>query len=197
MHNPEIPDNILDKVIEIMATIHTLKIDIEDFPKEEFDYSFREEFQGILDNIDRGKELPELSNKDLEKVDSMILEFEKITATIFKNPPEMVLTHGDITGGNILETEDGVIKLLDWDEAKIAPKEKDINCLNDHPSFSSEMYKGLSGFESINQNLIDYYGFVWSLGSIMKNAKKLQDYKQEYGTREYLLEDIVDSLSYY
>jgi hypothetical protein len=28
----------------------------------------------------------------------------------------------------------------------------------------------------------------------MENSKKLQDYKEEYGTRDYLMEDIVDSL---
>jgi thiamine kinase-like enzyme len=197
MRTLEIPGRVIEQVTKIMAEIHTFEVNIEDFPKEDFNYNFREEYTEIVSDMDQGKDIPELSSEDMKKVGDMIVGFEKTTIDILKNSPRMVLTHGDVTGGNIMETEEGVIKLLDWDEAKVAPKERDINFINDHPGFDVEHYKEISGLGDIDQELIDYYGLVWSLESIMENTKKLQRYKEEYGTREYLMEDVIDSLSWY
>jgi len=195
MRTLEISNRIIEEINEIMAQIHKTEVTIKGFPKEDFNYNFRKEYTEILNDINKGKDIPELNPKDFDKVNDMIIKFEKMTSDILKNPPQMVLTHGDITGRNIIEAEDSSIKLLDWDEAKIAPKEKDINFINDHPGFDMEVYKERTGSGDIDQSLIDYYGLVWSLESIMENSKKLQDYKEEYGTREYLMEDITDSLS--
>ncbi|KUK77732.1 MAG: spectinomycin phosphotransferase [candidate division WS6 bacterium 34_10] len=195
MSTLEIPSRVISRINAIMAQIHTFKVDIEGFSKENFNYNFREEYTKILNDIDKGKEIPELTSKDVKKVDAMIVKLEKMTANFVKNSPSMVLTHGDITGGNIVETKEGGIKLLDWDEAKIAPKERDINFINDHPAFEMEVYKKITGIRDIDQNLTEYYGLVWSLESIIENSKKLQYYKEEYGTREYLMEDIIDSLN--
>jgi thiamine kinase-like enzyme len=194
MRTLEIHDRVISKITEVMAQIHTVQIENDDFPKESFNYNFRKEYTEILNYIDKGKNIPELSSEDIKKVGKMIIQFEKMNADILKNPPQMVLTHGDITGRNIIEAGEEVIKLLDWDEAKIAPKERDINFINDHPAFDMEVYKKMTGSGDMDYSLIEYYSLVWSLESIMENSKKLQDYKEEYGTRDYLMEDIVDSL---
>jgi len=197
MRTLEIPNRIIEEINEIMTQIHKTEVIIDSFPQEDFNYNFRKEYTEILNDIDKGKDISELNSKDLNKVNDMIIKFEEMSSGILKNPPQMVLTHGDITGRNIIEVEDSSIKLLDWDETEIAPKERDINFINGHPGFDMEVYKKITGSEDIDQSLIAYYALVWSLESIMENAKKLQNHREEYGTREYLMEDITDSLNNY
>ena len=151
----------------------------------------------ILQDIDNGRTVPEVPKIDLVKLEKVISDFDINSKYYQENCPEMVLTHGDITARNILLTKEGSIKLLDWDEAKIAPKEKDINFLYDNPNFDFEYYQSITRSGDFIPDLRKYYKDVWNLESILVNIQRLQYFKEEYGSREYLLEDVIECLGYY
>jgi Ser/Thr protein kinase RdoA (MazF antagonist) len=197
IRNDEFDKELVNDLIKIMGEIHNVDISNLDIPKENFDYKFKEQYERILQDIDNGKTVPEVSRSDLGKLEKVISSFDIKSQYYQQNCPEMVLTHGDITSRNILLTKDGSIKLLDWDEVKIAPKEKDINFLYDNPNFDFKYYQSITKSEDFIPDLRKYYGDVWALESVLVNIERLQYFKEEYGHIEYLLEEVVECLEYY
>lgn len=197
VRNDEFNKELVNDLVKIMGEIHTMDISNIDLPVENFNYNFKEQYEKILQNMENGKRVPEVSELDFKKLEKIVYDFEKKSLYYQQNCPQMVLTHGDITARNILLTKEGDIKLLDWDEAKIAPKEKDINFLYDNPNFDFKYYQSITKSEDFIPDLRKYYGDFWALESILTNVLRLQDFKEEYGSREYLLEDVIECLGYY
>jgi thiamine kinase-like enzyme len=195
--NDNFDKNLISELIKIMGDIHNVDINNLDIPKEDFNYNFRELYTQILIDLDNGMLVPEVSREDLNKLDNVISNFNKTSEYYRNNPPKLILTHGDITGRNILRSNNGEIKLIDWDEARISPKERDINFIYDNPNFNFEDYKNISNSDDYNPELREYYGNQWALESILVNITRLQHFKEEYGSREYLLEDVIECLGYY
>jgi spectinomycin phosphotransferase len=51
---------------------------------------------------------------------------EQLAEAFQSHSPEFVLCHADIHAGNILVAADGALYIVDWDEAILAPKERDL-----------------------------------------------------------------------
>ncbi len=197
IRNDEFDKELIDRLTRIMSEIHNVDISNIDIPKETFDYSFKLQYEQILRDIENGKTVPEVSGSDLEKLERVISDFEIKSQYYQQNCPKMVLTHGDITARNILLSKEGSIKLLDWDESRISPKEKDINFLYDNLNFDFKYYQSITNSEDFIPDLRKYYREVWDLESILVNIQRLQYFKEEYGSREYLLEDLIECLGHY
>jgi thiamine kinase-like enzyme len=197
IRNDEFDRSLVDSLTEIMGETHKSDVSNIEIPRESFKYNLKEQYNQILKDIDNGLNVLEVPKEDLEKLNNVISDFEKASEYYISNPPEMVLTHGDITGRNILRTESGDIKLIDWDEVKIAPKERDINFLYDNLNFDFKYYQSITKSEDFNPDLRKYYNDLWALESILVNIQRLQYFKEEYGSREYLLEDVIECLGYY
>jgi len=195
--NDEFNKELVDNLTNIMGEIHNVDINKLDILRENFDYKFKEQYEKILQDIDNGKIVPEVSRLDLEKLERVISNFDIKSQYYQQNCPRMVLSHGDITARNILLTKEGNLKLLDWDEAIIGPKEKDINFLYDNPNFDFKYYQSITNSEDFIPDLRKYYREVWDLESILVNIQRLQYFKEEYGSREYLLEDLRECLGHY
>lgn len=191
--NADLDKDIVKRITEIMGEIHSTNIENFDIEREKFEYDFRK----MYEDIKNGRDIPEVSDLDMEKLDRVIQEFEDINNKYRDNNPDMVLTHGDITGSNILLDKNSNIKLLDWDGVKIAPKERDINFLFDNPNFDFKYYQSISNSNDFILEIRDYYNYIWALDSILENMYRLQNYIEDYGRREYLLEDINEYLGYY
>lgn len=197
IRNDEFNKELVDNLTKVMGEIHNVSINKLDIPKEKFDYKFREQYENILQDISNGKTVPEVSSSDLEKLERVISDFDIKSQYYQQNCPQMVLTHGDITARNILLTKEKSIKLLDWDEAMIGPKEKDINFLYDNINFDFKYYQSITNSEDFIPDLGKYYREVWDLESILANIQRLQYFREEYGSREYLLEDLIECLGHY
>lgn len=197
IRNDEFNKELVNDLTKIMGEVHEIDIRDIDIPRENFNYNFKEQYEQILCDINGGKIVPEVSKSDLEKLEKVISDFDITSQYYQQNSPDMVLTHGDITARNILVTREGDIKLLDWDEVKIAPKERDINFLYDNPNFDFRYYQSITKSKDFVSDLRKYYGDVWALESILVNIQRLQYFKKEYGRRDYLLEDVIKYLGYY
>lgn len=81
-----------------------------------------------------------------EKLIRNIIEHHNQVASHYKQKRlNFVLTHGDVTGLNIIVTNKSNIKLVDWDGARLTPLEGDLNFLYDNLNFFLDKYIQLSG----------------------------------------------------
>ena len=56
----------------------------------------------------------------------VVRRYRELGALLAADPPAFVLCHADIHTANIILNPRGEIRIVDWDETVIAPKERDL-----------------------------------------------------------------------
>jgi len=94
---------------------------------------------------------------------------------------EFVLCHADIHTANILINEEQAMFIVDWDDALLAPKERDLMFVvgEDTVETSEEhfFFNGYGGID-INPLALAYYGYEWCVQEI-----------GDFGERVFLMKD--------
>ncbi len=198
--NDKFDKELVEKLTTVMAAIHNTTPSISPpLPKENFTNSFTQRLEQILKDTKSGKfeeEVRNLLEQNLRIIEKIINTHNAIADKYRKEKPTFVLTHGDITGLNIIISHFG-LKLTDWDDAMFAPAERDINFFVDNPHFSLEKYKTLTGLKEYQPVLREYYGQKWALDSIIGNFESIvKDEKSKSDKSEYI-EEIKQYLNFY
>lgn len=201
MGNKKFDKKLVDSLTGILVSIHSSKPKmLVELPNEEFENNYDQRLQKIIVNKNNDKldSKAALLLKINEETIRNIIEKQNQVANDYKQrKPELVLTHGDVTGLNIIISNDGDIKLVDWDGAMLAPPERDLNFLLDNPNFSLDKYIQLSGYKHFDLQMKEYYGRQWALDSIIENFESLlSGSKSKTDNNEYL-EEIEQYLNFY
>lgn len=200
--NGEFDRFLVNELLEIMVKIHSSKDQIMvDLPVENFENDFLSDFQRLLTlraktGNKRGNETASFIESGKTTINKLINDHTKLGNYYKSNKPIFVLTHGDITGRNIIMAKDG-LKLVDWDGAMIAPPERDLNFLLDNPHFSVNKYLKKMGLKSYDPKLKEYYGQQWALGSIIGNLENLLTLDLNPEDHDEYLNEAKEYLSYY
>ena len=190
--NSQFDTDLVEKLTEIMASIHnaTPSVSVQ-IPEENFGNDFLGRFEKIGQAGKDGhfdSDVMTLLTGNERAVRNLISRHNFLARKYEDITPDFVLTHGDITGLNIILSTDG-IKLVDWDGAMFCPPERDINFLADNPHFDANRYLTLARRTHYYPELTEYYGQVWSLNSIIGNFESLlRGDKSKGGKRGYIAE---------
>jgi thiamine kinase-like enzyme len=141
--NSQFDSDLVEKLTEIMASIHnaTPSVPVQ-IPRETFRNDFLERFEKIWQAGNDGKidsDVMALLTDNERAVRKLIGKYDLLSGKYKDITQDFVLTHGDITGLNIILSM-GCIKLVDWDGAMFSPPERDINFLSDNPHFDVNRY---------------------------------------------------------
>ena len=84
-------------------------------------------------------------------------------AQLSARPPQFVLCHADIHTANIIIEADETIRIVDWDETVIAPKERDLMffVIDGHDAGFEEAFFVGYGDADINWLALAYYKYDW------------------------------------
>lgn len=188
---------LLDIILKIHSSTNVVKVDL---PREDFNNDFLKELE-LLIKLAKSKDI-DLDVKNLLKSNEglirKVIEQHTLLGEKYKNVKlDFVLTHGDITGLNII-ISDNNLKLVDWDGAMFAPAERDINFFSDNPYFSIDEYLKRMNKNQYDPQLRKYYGQQWSLGSIIGNFETLiSTKKMTEADKGRCIQEINQYLSYY
>ena len=72
------------------------------------------------------RELAEFIRPRRAEILDLLERAGSLARSLHERPPEFVLCHADVHAGNLLITESGDFYLVDWDEAILAPRERDL-----------------------------------------------------------------------
>ncbi len=116
-----------------------------------------------------------------EEIERCRRRYRELGALLAADPPPFTLCHADIHTANIILTPHGEIRIVDWDETVIAPKERDLMFFVDdghQPKETDAFFAGYAGGD-INWLALAYYKYDWVV----------QEFA-DYGDRIFLSDDI-------
>ncbi len=196
MGNSKFDKDLIDQLTSIMAIIHNTDTTNLGVPVELFQNNYAERFDLVLNKLEKGNAHPQLSELILREKDTIngkVSSYNQLAEKLKSQDLEMVLTHGDITGLNMMKEGDKII-LLDWDGVRLAPKERDLAFLIDNPHFSVDDYLRLVNRASWDSDIVDYYNQNWGLESIIQNAENILDGKITSEHIDEYIEEIGESI---
>lgn len=199
MGNHMFPKELVERLTEILIVLYRISPKITTkIPVEDYSSNNNQRLTGLLtlkpsNNIELFKQI--LDDNKI-KIEEIVGLYETLGNTLKNENIPLVLTHGDVTGLNLIRNEDSLY-LTDWDGAMLAPAERDLNFLVDNPNFSIEAYLQKTGKSEYRKDIKKYYGLRWSLDSILGNLEILASTSLYPEAIKETVEGIEEYLSYY
>lgn len=173
-----------DQLASIFNRLH--EIDIAAYPQirqEKFNISYA---LGIRKWLNIARSLDEITQKMLDKlienkelIELAISHLVDLQSKFSQDKFPFVLTHGDAHHFNILQNQDELF-LLDWENLKIAPRERDLWHYDQMPLIDE--YLRLNSSFTINYDLFRFYQLQRFLEDLRVNIEQeslTQDQKEE------------------
>lgn len=127
---------LLEKVAKGIAEIHkaTYQLPVETLKVENFEIPFEEDLKKVLVELEN---TDKFENEDIQilkeyivprknKILNFLEQLHTYQEKAKSHSTEMVLTHGDIWGGNLMLDQNNNLYFIDWESAMIAPREADL-----------------------------------------------------------------------
>lgn len=139
-------------------------------PRETYSPQWRNAVRALYTHIESEPSGDEIAlklikfmKKNSEAIHQLVDRAEQLSQKIQKQSPKFVLCHSDIHGGNVLIDKNDSIYIVDWDEAIMAPKERDLMFIGggvanvwNKPHEEELFYQGY-GKTEIDRTILAYY----------------------------------------
>ncbi|HEX3815358.1 MAG TPA: aminoglycoside phosphotransferase family protein [Mycobacteriales bacterium] len=102
-----------------------------------------------------------------EHIESLIARFRRLLARLEADSQPWVLTHGEPHSANIIRTDAGRMHLIDWDSARIAPREREFRRHLVLDGSALDAYSTTAGTSRIRPYVQELYSVEWNLVEIL------------------------------
>jgi spectinomycin phosphotransferase/16S rRNA (guanine(1405)-N(7))-methyltransferase len=106
------------------------------------------------------------------EIKRLIARYRALVAKYLSDPAPLVITHGEIHPGNVMEASEGWV-IVDWDTVLLAPRERDLWRLAQGSGSVLRAYGDATG-TAPTEWLIDLFGIRWDLAEIASFAAQFQ-----------------------
>lgn len=199
MDNDKFPADLVNTLMSMLVQLFKITHSISTkLPVEDYYSDYNKRFYTLLkvSPVYNKAIFLQIFNANKEKIEELIIKYEKLGSTLKSRNIPNVLTHGDVTGLNFINARDKLY-LTDWDGAMLAPAERDLNFLVSNPNFSIENYLKETGKPNYRGDVKDYYGIRWALDSILGNLKVLATTKLNENDIKETADEVDEYVSYY
>lgn len=176
----------------IMRSIHSAPIPpalVADVPQEVFAVKWLDKIERVVRVLAQGEYEGEVAAAVAQvwRENAAIIElcrgrYRSLGAQLARAAPENVICHADIHPANIIVDAAGEIHIVDWDEALLAPKERDLMFFIDDGRAPATTDAFLSGYGDTSADLLAlaYYKYDWVIQEL-----------GDYGERVFLATDLT------
>ncbi len=192
--NPEFDQDLIAWTIDVMVQIHLLDVSDCVLKSESFTNNYKERFNIVLQTVETlpsESKIPVVFDKVKDRIMEKISRHNDLVKELTNTPKDFVLTHGDITGLNIMRSGDSAF-LLDWDGVRFAPRERDLIFIEHNQYFKPEEYLKRVGRSSYDPRITEYYHLTWALDSMMENLEKILDGQIHENDAQEYLDEIIE-----
>jgi spectinomycin phosphotransferase len=120
--------------------------------------------------------------RDPERIARLLGQFDRLAAEVAASPGDLVITHGEPHGRNIIRAY-GELLLVDWDTVALAPPERDLWMVDDGSGDALEEYADATG-RKVRQSAIDLYRLGWDLDEVAAYTSRLRGEHRENADSE-------------
>jgi thiamine kinase-like enzyme len=130
------PDHVLEKVAALVGRLHasTAHIEWPNPPREAFDLPFEENLLKGLDLLEGVTPADTLGKRGLrqlllprrDEIEALLERLGELQALVRAKDKAMVMCHTDLHGGNLMRDDQGMLHIVDWEGAWLAPPEHDL-----------------------------------------------------------------------
>jgi spectinomycin phosphotransferase/16S rRNA (guanine(1405)-N(7))-methyltransferase len=107
----------------------------------------------------------------------LISRYRALVALYLSDPAPVVITHGEIHPGNVMETSEGWV-IVDWDTVLLAPPERDLWRLAQADGSVLREYEDTTG-TALTEWLVEMYGIRWDLAEIASFAAEFRELHED------------------
>ncbi|MCY3575555.1 MAG: aminoglycoside phosphotransferase family protein [Chloroflexi bacterium] len=180
---------------EIMRAIHTAPVSSQlqqVIKREQFGVKWLQTItrvEGAMASVrfssDTAKRFAEIWREQADQIALCIQRYRALGETLRRQAPPFVICHADIHTDNIIITDKGALRIVDWDEALLAPIERDLMFFlgDGHAPRSEAAFLAGYGDAQIDRAAIAYYRYDWVL----------QEFA-DYGERVFLSSDLAEQV---
>ena len=111
------------RLARTIARVHRITPEIPFSDGDDFDVPSRRD---LRDCLDAPGPLGGLLEPRADEIREVLDLLDDLGARFRSGEPRRVLTHGDLHGGNLVRSEEDELYVLDWDDALLAPPERDL-----------------------------------------------------------------------
>ena len=163
---------------EMWAKLHLATAVVRDgAPRRSLDVPGRADLDGALRNLDSpwtggpySERAREWMTAGRDLVEASLDRYDRLAGEVATR--ELVITHGEPHGGNLIRTEDG-LHLIDWDTVAMAPPERDLWMLDDGTVEGLRAYIEATG-HAIDRSALDFYRLAWLVTDVAAFTTELR-----------------------
>jgi spectinomycin phosphotransferase len=171
------------EVIRLLTELHGSTPLIPEAPRQDSAIPELDSLNRALQDLDRpwtGGPFSEptrlLLADHADEIGGLITAFERLALTMADRAH--VLTHGEPHSGNVVQSGEGRMVMLDWDTVALAPPERDLWMINNASGAESDLYSELTG-RAIDPAVLRFYGLRWEIQDIALFTIQLRESHEE------------------
>jgi len=172
--------------------------------REDFSHRWRETLRMMLERIEAEVfdeqiqvEASHLVKSKKAEVLNVAKRAEELAQMLQVEPPEFILSHGDIHGWNLLIDRNGALYIVDWDGLLFAPKERDLMFIGGGhgdsgyaPQEEEAMFYQGYGDVKIDQIALAYYRYERIVLDLVDDCDRIFLLAEGEETQAAALEDL-------
>ena len=135
-----------------LADIGTLRVALEDIDEPWSSGPFGEPARALL-------------RSDQRRLSDALGRYDELVEQVLSESASWVVTHGEPHTANVLRGKDGTLHLIDWDTARLAPRERDLWMVIE-PATDLHPYRLETGEVPISAVALRLFRARWDLGEI-------------------------------
>jgi spectinomycin phosphotransferase len=108
----------------------------------------------------------ELLRAHAEELRERLGAHDRLVECVRDSPGAWVVTHGEPHSANVMREPDGGLRLVDWDTALVAPRERDLWMTLDTDMAGWDEYRGVIGAVNLEERALHLYRERWALAEI-------------------------------
>lgn len=122
-----------------------------------------------------------------------LARYDELVVSVLAESAPWVVTHGEPHAANILRGTDGALHVIDWDTARLAPRERDLSGVMD-PSTDLHPYLEEAGDVPVSTAALRLFRMRWDLSEIVEYVSQFHGLHEDDPNTRESWENLTDYL---
>jgi spectinomycin phosphotransferase len=115
------------------------------------------------------------------RVQERLRAYDLQAGRVLAEPGDWVVTHGEPHSANVIREPAGGLRLVDWDTALLAPRERDLWMILDAGMTGRDEYREVTGPVRLDEKALAFYRERWALAEI---CMYVAEFRRPHGETE-------------